>query len=74
MKLVWKQNIYIYCRTTNETTMLNLVDHDSMSGEHVETTSGLIVTSGKSRICPLAAPGNQGYRKMRKLPREGRET
>jgi hypothetical protein len=36
--------------------MLNSVDHDSMSGEHVETTYGMIVTSGKSGIWPLAAP------------------
>jgi hypothetical protein len=33
---------------------------DSMSGEHVGTTSGLIVTSGKSGIRPLVAPENQG--------------
>ena len=30
-----------------------------MSGEHVGTTSGLIITSGKSEIWPLAASGNQ---------------
>ena len=36
--------------------MLNLVDHDSMSGEHVGTTPRLIVTSGKSMIWPLVAP------------------
>ena len=47
--------------------MLKLVDHDSMSGEHVGTTSGLIITSGKSEIWPLAAPGNQGFGKMRKF-------
>jgi hypothetical protein len=41
---------YIDCRKTNGTTMLNLVDHDSMSGEHVGTTYGLIITSGKSVI------------------------
>jgi hypothetical protein len=29
-----------------------------MSGEHVGTTSGLIITSGKSGIWPLAAPEN----------------
>jgi hypothetical protein len=40
-----------------------------MSGEHVGTTSGLIVTSGKSEIWPLAAPENQGFRKLRKFPR-----
>ena len=44
--------------------MLNLVDHDSMSGEHVGTTSGLIVASGKSRIWPSATPENQGFRKL----------
>ena len=52
--------------------MLNLVDHDSMSGEHVGTTSVMIVTSGKSKIWPLAAPENQGFRKLRKFPREGK--
>jgi hypothetical protein len=40
-----------------------------MSGEHVGTTSGLNVTSGKSRIWPLAAPENQGFGKLRKFPR-----
>jgi hypothetical protein len=35
--------------------MLNSADHDSMSGEHVGTTSRLIVTSGKSWIWPLVA-------------------
>jgi hypothetical protein len=49
---------YIDCRRTNGTTMLNLDDHDSMSGEHVGTTSGMIITSGKSVIWPLAAPEN----------------
>jgi hypothetical protein len=43
-----------------------------MSGEHVGTTSRLIVTSGKSVIWPLAAPENQGFRKLRKFPREGK--
>jgi hypothetical protein len=38
--------------------MLNLAGHDSMSGEHVGTTSGLIITSGKSVIWPLEAPEN----------------
>ena len=46
--------------------MLNLVDHDSMSGEHIGTISRMIVTSGKSGIWPLAAPENQGFRKLRK--------
>jgi hypothetical protein len=63
---------YINCRRTNGTTMLNLADHDSMSGEHVGTTPRLIVTSGKSVIWPLAAPENQGFRKLRKSPREGK--
>jgi hypothetical protein len=36
--------------------MLKSTDHDSMSGVHVGTTSGLTVTSGKSRIWPLEAP------------------
>jgi hypothetical protein len=63
---------YIYCRRTNGTTMLNSADHDSMSGEHVGTTLGLIVTSGKSRIWPLAAPKNQGFKKLRKFLREGK--
>jgi hypothetical protein len=35
--------------------MLKSTDHDSMSGEHVGTTSGLIITSGKSKIWSLAA-------------------
>jgi hypothetical protein len=55
---------YIDCRRTNGTTMLNFADHDSMSGEHVGTTSRLIITSGKSVICPLATPGNQVFRKL----------
>ena len=49
--------------------MLKSADHDSMSGEHVGTTSGLIVTSGKSRIWPLEAPENQGFGKLRKFSR-----
>jgi hypothetical protein len=53
--------------------MLKSADHDSMSGEHVGTTSGLIVTSGKSGIWPLAAPENQGFGKLRKFPREGKD-
>jgi hypothetical protein len=47
---------FIYYRGTNGTTMLNLDDHDSMSGEHVGTTSRLIFTSEKSRIWPMVAP------------------
>jgi hypothetical protein len=52
--------------------MLKSADHDSMSGEHVGTTSGMIVTSGKSRIWPLEAPENQGFGKLQKFPREGK--
>jgi hypothetical protein len=63
---------YINCRRTNGTTMLKSADHDSMSGEHVGTTSGLIITSGKSDIWPLAAPENQGFRNLRKFPRGGK--
>jgi hypothetical protein len=44
--------------------MLKSADHDSMSGEHVGTTSGMIIASGKSEIWPLAAPKNQGFRKL----------
>jgi hypothetical protein len=64
---------YIDCRKTNGTTMLKVVDHDSMSGEHVGTTPGLIFTSGKLVIWPLAAPENQGFRKLRKFPRKGKD-
>ena len=48
---------------TNGTTILDLATHESMSGEHVGTTSGLIITSGKSMIWPLEAPENKGFRK-----------
>jgi hypothetical protein len=54
--------------------MLKSVDHDSMSGEHVGTTSGMIITSGKSDIWPLEAPKNQGFRKLRKSPKGGKKT
>jgi hypothetical protein len=47
---------YIDCRRTNGTTMLKSADHDSMSGEHVGTTSGLIVTSGKSEDLAIGSP------------------
>ena len=43
-----------------------------MSGEHVGTTSGQIVTSGKLGIWALATPGNHGFIKMQKFPREGK--
>ena len=52
--------------------MLNLTDHDSMSGEHVGNTSRLIVTSGKSDIWPLATPKNKGLRNLQKSPKEGK--
>jgi hypothetical protein len=64
---------YIDCKRTNGTTMLNLADHDSMSGEHVGTTSGMIITSGKSVIWSFAAPKNQGFREFRKFPTEGKD-
>jgi hypothetical protein len=64
---------YIDCRRTNGIAMLKSTDHDSMSGEHVGTTSEMIVTSGKSVICPLAAPENQGSRKMQKFLRGGKK-
>jgi hypothetical protein len=55
--------------------MLKSTDHDSMSGEQVGTTCGLIITSGKSDIWPLAAPENKGFRKMRKShPKGGKKT
>jgi hypothetical protein len=44
-----------------------------MSREHIGTTSGLIITSGKLEIWPLVAPGNQGFRKLRKFSREGKD-
>jgi len=64
---------YIDCRKTNGTAMSNLVDHDSMSGEHIEINSGLIVTSGKSVIWPIEAPKNQGFRKLRNFPKRGKK-
>jgi hypothetical protein len=64
---------YIDCRRTNGTSMLKSAHHDSMSGEPVGTTSGLIITSGKSVIWPLASPKNQGFRKLRKFPRERKD-
>jgi hypothetical protein len=52
--------------------MLKEANHDSMSGEHVGTTSGMIITSGESDIWPLPTPKNQGLRKMRKSSKEGK--
>jgi hypothetical protein len=57
-------NFYIYCRRKNGKTMLKVVGHDSMSGEHVGTTPRLIFTGGKLVIWPLLAPENQGFRKF----------
>ena len=53
--------------------MLKVADHDFMSGEHVGTTLGLLFTSGKLVIWPLAAPENQGFKKLRKFPRKGKD-
>jgi hypothetical protein len=64
---------YINCRKTNGTTMLKVADHDSMSGEHVGTTPGLICTSGKLMIWPLAALENQGFRKLQKFQRRKKD-
>ena len=47
--------------------MLNLVDDASMSGEHVGTTSGMIITRRKSVIFPLTGLENQGFRELRKF-------
>jgi hypothetical protein len=69
MKLVSQQNNYINCRRTNLTTMLKSTDYDSMSGEQVATASVLIITSGKSKIWPLATLENQGLRKAAKIPK-----
>jgi hypothetical protein len=69
MTLVSQQNNYINCRRTNGTTMLKSTDHDSMSGEQVGTTSGLMITIGKSEIWPLATTENQGLRKAAKIPK-----
>jgi hypothetical protein len=73
MTFVKNRISYIDCRKTNGTTMLQVADHDSMSGEPVGTIPGLISTSGKLVIWPLAAPENQGFRKLRKFPRKGKD-
>jgi len=44
--------------------MLKSINDDSMSGEHVVTTSGLIVTSGKLGIWPLEGLENHGFRNI----------
>jgi hypothetical protein len=38
-------------------------------GEHVGTTSGLIITSEKLGIWPWEAPGNHGFGKLQKFPK-----
>jgi hypothetical protein len=43
-----------------------------MSGEHVGTTSRLIMRSVKSEIWPLEALENQGLRELQKFPKEGK--
>ena len=43
-----------------------------MSGEKIGTSSGLMITSGKSEIWPLAAPENQGLRKVVKITKGGK--
>ena len=72
MTLVSQHNIYINCKRTNGTTVLKSTDHDSMSGEHVGTTFGMIITSGKLEILPLVALENQGLRKVVKIPKGGK--
>ena len=52
---------------------MKVIDHDSMSGEHVGTTPGMICTSGKLMIWPLEAPENQGFRKLRKFQRRKKD-
>jgi len=49
--------------------MLKSTDHESMSGEHVGTTSGMIVRNRKSGIWPFAALENQGFGNLQKFPR-----
>jgi hypothetical protein len=44
--------------------MLKSADHDYMSGKDVGTTSGMIITSGKSVIFPLESLENHGFRKL----------
>jgi hypothetical protein len=44
-----------------------------MSGEHVGNTSGMIITSEKSGIFPLAAHENKGFGKLQKFKR-GKKT
>jgi hypothetical protein len=61
---------YIDCRRTNGIAMLKVADHESMSGEPIGTTHGMIFASGKLVIWPSTSPENQGFRKLRKFPRE----
>ena len=64
MKKEKNRIFYIDCRRTNGVAMLNLADHDSMSGEYIGINSGLIVTSGKSVIWTIESPKNKGFRKL----------
>ena len=57
----------------NGTSRLKSVDHDSMNGERVGTTSGSNLTGGKLGIWPLVTPENQLFGKMQKFPREGKD-
>ena len=43
-----------------------------MSGEPVGTAPGLMITSGKSEIWPLAALENQGLKKVVKIHKGGK--
>ena len=52
------------CWKTNGTSRLKIVDHDSMGGEQIWVASGLIFTSGKWGIWPLATPQNHGFVKL----------
>ena len=45
-----------------------------MSWGQIGTAFGLIITSGKSEISPLASPENQGLRKVAKIPKGGKKT
>ena len=53
--------------------MLNLAHHDSMTREHVGTTTSRIITSGKSMIWSWETPENQGFIKLQKFPSEGKD-
>jgi hypothetical protein len=67
-----KKIFYIDCMRKNGVAMLKLADHDSMSGEHIEINSGMIVTSGKSMIWPIEALENHGFRRLGKFTKRGK--